>query len=62
MPNVVIEMVEGRTMEQKRELVKKITNAVSEVLKVEPASVAIRILNFRRDDWAKGGELFSDHK
>jgi 4-oxalocrotonate tautomerase len=62
MPNIFIEMIEGRTIEQKRELVKKITSVIVDVLKVESGTVAIRILNVKREDWAKGGELWIDRK
>ena len=62
MPYVLVEMLEGRTVEQKRELVKRITEAVVDVVKVEPKEVEIRILNVKREDWAKGGQLFIDQK
>ena len=62
MPYVLVEMLEGRTVEQKRELVKRITEAVVDVLKVEPNAVEVRILNVKREDWAKGGQLFIDRK
>jgi 4-oxalocrotonate tautomerase len=62
MPYVLVEMLEGRTVEQKRELVKRITEAVVDVVKVEPKEVEIRILNVKREDWAKGGQLFIDRK
>jgi 4-oxalocrotonate tautomerase len=59
-PEITIEMVEGRTLEQKRELAKRLTELVSEVLKVEPAAVTIVYHENRREDKAKGGVLFSD--
>ena len=62
MPYVLVEMLEGRTVEQKRELVKRITEAVVDVVKVEPKEVEVRILNVKREDWAKGGQLFIDRK
>ena len=62
MPYVLVEMLEGRTVEQKRELVKRITEAVVDVVKVESKEVEIRILNVKREDWAKGGQLFIDRK
>jgi 4-oxalocrotonate tautomerase len=60
MPNVFIEMLEGRTVEQKRELVEKITEVIVNILKVDPSIVNVRILNVKRDDLARGGKLFID--
>jgi 4-oxalocrotonate tautomerase len=61
MPELTIEMMEGRTLEQKRELVRRLTDVVVATLKVDPASVLIVIHENRRQDKAKGGVLFSDH-
>ena len=61
MPELTIEMMEGRTIEQKRELVRRLTDVVVETLKVDPSSVLIVIHENRRHDKAKGGVLFSDH-
>jgi 4-oxalocrotonate tautomerase len=36
MPRVTIQLVEGRTMEQKRALVKKVTDAIVETLNASP--------------------------
>jgi 4-oxalocrotonate tautomerase len=53
-------MVEGRTLEQKRELVRRLTEVVVDVCKVDPSSVTIIIHENRREDKAKGGVLFLD--
>lgn len=60
MPELTIEMIEGRTLEQKRELVRRLTEVVVDVCKVDPASVTITIHENRREDKAKGGVLFLD--
>lgn len=60
MPELTIEMVEGRTLEQKRELVRRLTEVVVDVCKVDPSSVTIIIHENRREDKAKGGVLFLD--
>jgi 4-oxalocrotonate tautomerase len=53
-------MIEGRTLEQKRELARRLTEVVVEVLKVDPSSVLVTFYENRREDKAKGGVLFLD--
>ena len=60
MPEVYIYAVEGRTMDQKRALVKDITDAVVRNFKVEPATVMVQIMESPKSSKAKGGVLFSD--
>lgn len=60
MPLVTVKAVAGRTIEQKRGLVKDITEAVVKNFKVVPESVTIDIVEFSQDNLAKAGKLFSD--
>ena len=60
MPYVTVKAVEGRTIEQKRGLVKDITEAVVKNFNVKPESVAIDILEYSKENLAKAGELFAD--
>ncbi len=60
MPLVTVKIIEGRTIEQKRGLVKDITDAVVENFKVEPDIVIIDIIEFSRENFAKAGKLFVD--
>jgi 4-oxalocrotonate tautomerase len=60
MPEVYVHAVEGRTLEQKRALVRDITEAVVRHFKVEPAAVMVQIVESPRHNKAKGGVLFSD--
>ena len=60
MPELTVNMVEGRSVEQKRELVRRITEAVVDVCKVDEGSVLITIVENRRENKAKGGVLFLD--
>ncbi len=60
MPEVYIYAVEGRTMDQKRALVKDITDAVVRHFKVEPATVMVQIMETSKASKAKGGVLFCD--
>lgn len=60
MPLVTVKATEGRTIEQKRALVRDITEAVAKNFKVERESVIVDIIEFSRDNLAKGGKLFAD--
>jgi 4-oxalocrotonate tautomerase len=60
MPEVYVYAVEGRTIEQKRNLVKDITEAVVRNFKVGPEAVMVQIMESSKESKAKGGVLFSD--
>jgi len=62
MPWVFVEAYEGRTLEQKRKLVKAITEAVSECYQVAPEHVSVQLRDVSREDWASGGVLACDRK
>jgi 4-oxalocrotonate tautomerase len=60
MPEVYVYAVEGRTIDQKRSLVKDITDAVVKNFKVPADAVMVQIMEAAKDTKAKGGVLFSD--
>ena len=60
MPYVTVKAIEGRTVEQKRGLVKDITEAVVKNFNVEPDSVSIDILEYSKENLSKAGQLFID--
>ena len=60
MPSYHIEMMEGRTLDQKKRLVEAITRVTVEVLGVKPESVDILIADIQRENWATGGKLWSE--
>jgi 4-oxalocrotonate tautomerase len=60
MPTYHIEMLEGRTVEQKKKLVEAITRVTVEVLGSAPESVDILITDVKRENWATGGKLWSE--
>ena len=62
MPTIRVEMFEGRTPEQKRNLVKALTNAVVETLGGKAESVDIILVDVKKSDWSTGGELWSEKK
>ena len=60
MPIVQIEMFEGRTLEQKRALVEKVTEAICETVNTSKDNVSIIIREMSKENYSKGGVLFSD--
>jgi len=60
MPIVQIDMIEGRTVEQKRELVKKVTAAICETASCPAEAVTIIIRDAAKHHIAKAGILMSD--
>jgi 4-oxalocrotonate tautomerase len=60
MPTLRVELMEGRTPEQKKELVRALTQAVVDTLGSKPESVDILLYDIQRGDWATGGVLWSE--
>ena len=60
MPTYHIEMMEGRTVEQKKKLVEAITQATVDILGGTPEAVDIIITDIKRENWATGGKLWSE--
>jgi 4-oxalocrotonate tautomerase len=60
MPEIYVHAVEGRTIEQKRALVKDITDAVVRHFGSPPDRVMVQIVESPAHNKAKGGVLFSD--
>jgi 4-oxalocrotonate tautomerase len=60
MPEVYIHAMEGRTLEQKRALVRDITDAVVKNFNVAADRVLVQIVESSKENKAKGGVLFSD--
>ena len=60
MPVIRVEMFTGRTEEQKRELVKALTDAFVKTAGGSPESVFIVLSDVDKGNWGAGGELCSD--
>jgi len=60
MPNITVELLTGRTLEQKRAFVAAVTDAAVETLKAKRESVRIRLDEIETWDVANGGKLESD--
>ncbi|HLJ87409.1 MAG TPA: 2-hydroxymuconate tautomerase [Candidatus Angelobacter sp.] len=62
MPHVQITMLKGRSIEQKRKMVERVTDAIAEEAKTAKEGVVITILEVDREDYAHGGVLMADRK
>lgn len=62
MPNVVIDFLEGRSVEQKREMAKRVTDAIVETLNCSPEVVQIIMHEISQDQISNGGVLRCDKK
>jgi len=60
MPVIKIELAKGRTIAQKREMVKLITDAVVKTVGVKSENVWIIINEFEPDNFSSGGNLQID--
>ena len=59
MPIVTVEMIEGRTLEQKQAMVEKITEGICETCNCKPEAVTVIIHDLPAANIAKGGTLLS---
>jgi 4-oxalocrotonate tautomerase len=60
MPEVIVYCAEGRTPEQKKALMKGLTDAVVEHFGTKPEVVTVQIVEAPKTDKAKGGVPFSE--
>ena len=60
MPTYHVEMLEGRTLEQKKKLVQEITRVSVEVLGGSADAVDVLIVDIKRENWATGGRLWTE--
>jgi 4-oxalocrotonate tautomerase len=60
MPYVTVKMLEGRTEEQKKALVEKVTDAVVETTGATKEKVTVFIEEMAKGHYAVGGKRFSE--
>lgn len=60
MPVVHIHMLEGRSVEQKKQLAEAITAAMVNIAQTTPEAVVIVMDDHPRTSWAKSGKLMSE--
>ncbi len=59
MPLIQVTMVEGRTVEQKHDLIARLTDAMVEAVNTPRDRVRVAIYEISGDDWGIGGQAFS---
>jgi 4-oxalocrotonate tautomerase len=62
MPHIQITMLKGRSIEQKRKLVERVTDAMAEEAKTPKEGIVVTIVEVEREDYARGGVLMADKK
>ena len=60
MPLVQITMLQGRTVEQKRKLAQRITDAIVEEAKARREAIVVTFVEVSKESYASGGELMID--
>ncbi len=60
MPEIMVYCAEGRTPEQKKKLMKALTDAMVESFGVNPEVVTVQIIESPKTDKAKGGIPFTE--
>lgn len=60
MPIIRVEMWEGRSLDQKRELVETLTREMARIAQCDPDSIYVVLDEVRKENWGAGGKLCSD--
>ena len=60
MPRLIVQQIEGRTVEQKRELARRLTETVVDILRVDPETVTVFIEEVPPENFARAGVLAAD--
>jgi len=60
MPIVQIHLLEGRSKEQKENLVRELTNVICQTVDVEPEQARIILSEMHRDNYSIAGTLISN--
>ena len=60
MPLINVELVEGRTKEQKKQLGEAITKATVDIVKVPAEAVKVIFVDMKKDEFMEGGILRSE--
>ena len=55
MPFIQVTLLEGRTVEQKHDLIRRLTDATAEALGGDPSRIRVAIYEVSADDWGIGG-------
>ncbi len=61
MPLVTVKIIEGRTLEQKKGMVKDVTKAIAKNIGCPPDAVQIDIVEMKETNFAVGGVMWIDN-
>lgn len=59
MPHITLQMLEGRSTVQKKELIEKMSQTVAEVAKCPIAAVTMTIQEVPKENWGTAGQQHS---
>ncbi|MBZ5646277.1 MAG: 4-oxalocrotonate tautomerase family protein [Acidobacteriia bacterium] len=62
MPHVQVTLLQGRSTDQKRKLVTRITDALVEECNATRDAITVAIVEVPKEDFARGGTLVADRK
>ena len=62
MPIIRVEMFKGRTKDQKRNLVKELTEAFNRTCGDNHQGIDVMLFDIEKENWGSGGVLFSEKK
>ena len=60
MPVIKVDMFEGRSIAQKKELVEVLTRETARITNCSEASIYVVINEYNKSNWGAGGELCSE--
>jgi 4-oxalocrotonate tautomerase family enzyme len=60
MPRIIVQSISGRSVEQKRELARRLNDVVVDVYKVDPQTVTVYIEEVPPENFARAGLLAVD--
>ena len=60
MPVIRVELLEGRTREQKQDFARAVTESFVRICGGTPQSIQVIFQDVSRDDWATAGKLLSE--
>ncbi|MDY3983322.1 MAG: 4-oxalocrotonate tautomerase [Veillonellaceae bacterium] len=62
MPLIHVELIEGRTTEQKKKLGEAITKAAMDIVNVPKDAVKVIFVDMKKDNYMEGGIMRSERK
>jgi 4-oxalocrotonate tautomerase len=62
MPFITVELMQGRSLDDKRQFAARVTAAAVECFKTSPDKVRIRFVTLKPTELASGGELIADRR